>query len=146
MKEIKKIIKAKLVAGKAIVAPPIGPLLSQNNINPSLFVKAFNEKTINDNVTYSVKIFIFTDKTFDFELAKTTSNLILDKLKLKGGSNKSANIILEMSNEDFEFIIKEKSKDFPNISLESIRQMIKGTARNMGISIQQRGFNFIKFY
>src|SRR3546814_1327107 len=76
-------------------APPIGPLLSQNNINPSLFVKAFNEKTSNDNVIYSVKIFIFTDKTFDFELTKTTSNLILDKLNLKKGSGKSKTIIFE---------------------------------------------------
>src|SRR3546814_5940601 len=112
MKELKKIIKAKLTAGKAIVAPPIGPLLSQNNINPSLFVKAFNEKTSNDNVIYSVKIFIFTDKTFDFELTKTTSNLILDKLNLKKGSGKSKNIIFEMTYSDFEFIIKEKMKDF----------------------------------
>lgn len=135
MKELKKIIKAKLTAGKAIVAPPIGPLLSQNSINPSLFVKAFNERTSNENTIYSVKIFIFTDKTFDFELTKTTSNLILDILNLKKGSGKSENIIFEISSEDFELITKEKMKDFPHISLASIKQMIKGTARNMGILV-----------
>jgi len=137
MKEIIKIIKVQLDSGKAIAVPPLGPLLSQNNINPNLFIKAFNEKTANDNIKYSVLIFIFNDKTFDFKLLSSPiSMLILETLNLKKGSSSSKKIIYTMNRDELEKIIEKKKKDFPKLSIKSLENMILGTAKNMGIDFK----------
>lgn len=137
MKEIIKTIKVQLDSGKATAVPPLGPLLSQNNINPNLFIKAFNEKTAKDNVKHSVLIFIFNDKTFDFKLLSSPiPMLILEALNLKKGSSSSKNIIHTMNKDDLDKIMEKKKKDFPRLSNKSLESMILGTAKNMGIDFK----------
>src|SRR5690606_843971 len=134
MKEIIKVLKFQLQAGKSTAAPPLGPLLTLHNINPNIFVKEFNEKTKKEKGLRSVLIFIFSDKTFDFKLLSAPiSKLILQKLNLEKGSSKNKDIIYKMSYEEFLNIFNEKKQDFPNFKDESIKSMILGTARNMGI-------------
>lgn len=136
MKEIIKKIKVQLNGGTATAAPPLGPLLSQNGINPSLFVKAFNEKTKDQkNVLYTVYIYIFSDKTFDFKLSTMPiSKLILSILNLEKGSNNSKLIIGKLTDEQLLELIKIKKNDFPKVSEISIKKMILGTSKNMGIA------------
>lgn len=134
MKEILKIIKVQLQAGKATAAPPLGPILTSCQVMPNIFVKDFNEKTSKLTGLLSVRIFIFTDKTFEFIiLTKPISRLILDSLKLKSGSGSSKKIIYKMSSEEFLNIFKEKKKDFIHLNDKSLKNMILGTAKNMGI-------------
>jgi len=134
MKEILKIIKVQLQAGKATAAPPLGPMLTNCQITPNNFIKDFNEKTSKLTGLLSVKIFVFTDKTFDFVvLSKPISRLILDTLNLKSGSGSSKRIIHKMSEEEFSKIFIEKKKDFPYLDDLSLKKMILGTAKNMGI-------------
>jgi large subunit ribosomal protein L11 len=134
MKEIVKVLKFQLEAGKANAAPPLGPLLTVYNINPNIFVKEFNEKTSKEKGLRSVLIFIFNDKTYKFKLlGSPISKLILDKLNLKKGSPRSKEIIYKMNLEEFLSIFNEKKKDFPHLNSESLKKMILGTAQNMGI-------------
>lgn len=134
MKEIIKILKFQLQAGKATSAPPLGPLLTSLKINPNTFVKDFNEKTKQEKGLRNVIIFIYSDKTFDFKiLSSPISKLILEKLKLEKGSSHSKDIICEMKTEEFLSIFNEKKKDFPNLKDESLKKMILGTAKNMGV-------------
>lgn len=136
MKEILKIIKVQLQAGKATAAPPLGPILTSCQIIPNTFVKDFNEKTSKLNGLLSARIFIFKDKTFDFViLTKPISRLILDTLNLKSGSDSSKKIIYKMNTEELLNIIKLKKTDFPFLSDESLSNMILGTAKNMGITL-----------
>lgn len=136
MKEILKIIKVQLQAGKATAAPPLGPILTSCQIIPNTFVKDFNEKTSKLNGLLSVRIFIFKDKTFDFViLTKPVSRLILDALNLKSGSDSSKKIIYKMNIEELLNIIAIKKKDFPFLSDKSLTNMILGTAKNMGITL-----------
>lgn len=136
MKEIIKKIRIQLKAGLATAAPPLGPLLSNHSINPSLFVKTFNEKTINlKGKLYTIIIFIFKDKTFEFKiLTVPLPKLILDSLELKKGSKNSKTIIAVLKNEQLNNLIKEKKKISPHISETKLKKMILGTAKNMGIS------------
>lgn len=134
MKEIIKVLKFQLEAGKTNAAPPLGPLLSAYNINPNVFVKSFNEKTSKEKGVHSVLVFIFDDKTFDFKLmGAPISKMILDKLNLKKGSSNSKDIIYRMNMEEFLAIFNEKKRYFPNLKDESLKNMILGTAKNMGI-------------
>lgn len=136
MKEILKIIKVQLQAGKATAAPPLGPILTSCQIIPNTFVKDFNEKTSNLSGLLSVRIFVFTDKTFEFlVLTKPISRLILDSLNLKSGSDSSKKIIYKMTTEEFLNIVQEKKKDFPFLSDKGLKNMILGTAKNMGITL-----------
>lgn|SRR5690554_24851 len=135
MKEIIKKIKIQIEGGKATSAPPIGPILSQNGVNPNSFIKLFNEKTkTNIGYLFSVKIIIFNDKSFDFSLlTMPISKLILNKLNLKKGSKSSNVIVSKIDNYTLNELIKLKEKDFPKISKTSLKKMILGTAKNMGI-------------
>lgn len=134
MKEIIRVMKFQLEAGKANAAPPLGPLLTAYNINPNLFVKDFNEKTSKEKGLRQVLIYIFADKTFEYKIfGAPTSRVILDELKLEKGSSKSKETIYKMNTDEFSSILKVKKNDFPHLDDESLKKMILGTAQNMGV-------------
>jgi large subunit ribosomal protein L11 len=134
MKEIIKVLKFQLESGRATSAPPLGPILTSYNINPNAFVKLFNEKTSKEKGLQSVVIFVFSDKTFDFKLMGVPiSKLILEKLNLKKGSSNSKEVIYRMSEKELLEIVQERKKYFPHLTVEGLRNMIIGTAQNMGI-------------
>lgn len=135
MKEIIRVLKFQLEAGKATAAPPLGPLLTACSINPNLFVKEFNEKTSKEKGLRQVLIYVFKDKTFEFKIFGTPiSKMILDELNLKKGSSKGKEeIIHKMNADEFSSICTAKKKDFPHLDDESLKRMILGTAQNMGV-------------
>jgi len=134
MKEIIRVLKFQLEAGKANAAPPLGPLLTAYNINPNLFVKDFNEKTSKEKGLRQVLIYIFVDRTFEYKIfGGPTPKVILDELNLKKGSSKSKEIIYKMNTDELLSIFNAKKKDFPHLDDESLKKMILGTAKNMGI-------------
>lgn len=138
LKKIKTILKLVLFAGKATPAPPIGPLLGQHGVNITMFCKEYNLKTIEYiGLIIPVKITIYDDRSYSFILKSApTSNLLLQKINLQKGSAKpNQTIIGTLTKDQVIEIAKIKIKDFNTNSLDKAILIIKGTAKNMGIKI-----------
>jgi len=138
-KKIIGFIKLQIPAGKANPAPPVGPALGQHGVNIMEFCKAFNAKTQDQaGKLIPVEISVYADRTFTF-ITKTppASFLILEAIKLQKGSG-------EPNREKVGTITMDKVKEIAEIkmpdlnanSIESAINMIKGTARSMGVIVK----------
>jgi large subunit ribosomal protein L11 len=135
-----KLIKLIIAAGKANPAPPIGPALGQHGLNIMDFCKKFNEKTksmgLKEGTRVPVVISVFKDKSFDF-IVKTppVPDLIKEALGIQSASKKPGieADIAKITKSQVEKIAKVKQADLSHISIPSICEMVKGTARSMGI-------------
>ena len=138
-KKIIGFIKLQIPAGKANPAPPVGPALGQHGVNIMEFCKAFNAKTQEKmGKLIPVEITVFADRSFTF-ITKTppTSSLVLEFAKIKKGSpepNKEK--VGKLSNSQVKQIAEIKMPDLNAASLESAMEMVKGTARSMGVTIE----------
>ena len=134
------LIKLQIPAGKATPAPPVGPALGQHGVNIMVFTKEFNERTKNDgDLIIPVVITVYADRSFSF-ITKTPPAAVLIKkaCKISSGSgvpNKQK--VAELSREDLQKIAEMKMPDLNASSLESAMSMIAGTARSMGITVQE---------
>ena len=139
-KKIESYIKLQIPAGKANPAPPVGPALGQHGVNIMEFCKAFNAKTQEQmGKIIPVVITVYADRTFSF-ITKTppASSLILEASNLKKGSgepNKEKVGTISMSK--IEEIAKIKIPDLNTNDLSAASNMIKGTARSMGIVVKE---------
>ena len=132
-------VKLQIPAGKATPAPPVGPALSQHGVNIMGFTKEFNERTKNDmGLIIPVVITVYADRTFSF-ITKTPPAAVLIKKAAgietaSGEPNKKkvATITLEQARQ----IAQTKMPDLNAASIESATEMIKGTARSMGIVVE----------
>lgn len=139
IKKIKSYVKLTLSAGKATSAPPVGPALGQHGINIAAFCKEYNLKTSNNiGLIIPVKITIYEDKSYSFILKSSpASSLILNILNLtKGSSKPNKEIIGKLSYEDLKKIAQLKLQDLNTTNLEKAILIIAGTAKNMGIQIE----------
>ncbi len=139
LKKIKTYIKLELPAGKATSAPPVGPALGQHGINIVTFCKEYNAKTINNiGLIIPVKITVYEDKSYSFILKSSpTSLLILNLLNIKKGSSKPNKEILgTISFEQLKNIALIKLNDLNTKNLQKAILIIQGTAKNMGINIE----------
>lgn len=144
MIKIKAHFTLNLKAGKATSAPPVGPMLSQFQINSTKFCKEYNEKTqnyIKENVDtiIPVVIIIYTDLSYSFKLkACPTSILIKQKLNLKSGAKKpSKQIVGTVQLNQLNDLIDLKIKDLNTNKNITIIKILKGTLINMGIAINE---------
>ena len=133
-------IKLQIPAGKANPSPPIGPALGQHGVNIMDFCKQYNAKTQDQagNIV-PVIISVYEDRSFSF-VTKTppTSQLIIKAANLEKGSavpnkDKVGSITLK----DVEEIAKVKMPDLNSPTIESAMEMIKGSARSMGITVKE---------
>ena len=133
-------IKLQIPAGKATPAPPVGPALGQHGVNIMAFTKEFNERTKNDaGLVIPVVITVYADRSFSF-ITKTPPAAVLIKkaCKIESGSgvpNKQK--VASISKEDVQKIAETKMPDLNAASLEAAMSMIAGTARSMGITVQE---------
>ncbi len=133
-------IKLQIPAGKATPAPPVGPALGQHGVNIMSFTKEFNERTKNDaGLIIPVVITVYADRSFSF-ITKTPPAAVLIKkaCKLESASavpNKTK--VGQLSKEDLQKIAELKMPDLNAASLEAAMSMIKGTARSMGITVEE---------
>jgi large subunit ribosomal protein L11 len=138
-KKIKAFVKLALVGGKATSAPPVGPALGQHGINIIAFCKEYNLKT-NDNIglIIPVKITIYEDKSYSFILKSSPASfLILHLLNLKKGSSKpNIDSIGKISKDQLISIAKQKLNDLNTKDLNKAILIIAGTAKNMGLTIE----------
>ena len=133
-------IKLQIPAGKANPAPPVGPALGQHGVNIMEFCKAFNAKTQEmAGKLIPVEITVFADRSFTF-ITKTppTSFLILEALKLKKGSGEpNKDKVGKLSKSQVKDIAEIKMPDLNAASIDSAMEMVKGTARSMGVTIKE---------
>ncbi len=134
-KEITKIIKLQIEAGKATPAPPVGTALGPAGVNIGEFVNQFNTQTrpMIGNVV-PVLLTVYKDRSFTFIVKKPpASRLILKAMNLEKGSQKAQDKVGKLTNKQLEEIATEKMEDLNANSMEQAKKIIAGTARSMGI-------------
>ncbi len=132
-------IKLQIGAGKATPAPPVGPALGQHGVNIMQFCKEFNEKTAKDaGLIIPVVITVYADRSFSFITKTPPAAVLLKKAcKIESGSgvpNKTK--VATISKEALKQIAEQKMPDLNAASVEAAMRMIAGTARSMGIVVE----------
>ena len=133
------LIKLQIPAGKAAPAPPVGPALGQHGVNIMSFTKEFNERTKNDaGLIIPVVITVYEDRSFTFVTKTPPAAVLIKKAcgidKASGVPNK--NKVATISKADVQKIAETKMPDLNAANLESAMSMIAGTARSMGIVVE----------
>lgn len=139
-KKVIGLIKLQIAAGKATPAPPVGPALGQHGVNIMGFCKEFNAKTANDaGMIIPVVITVYQDRSFSF-ITKTPPAAIL--LKKAAGIESGSGVpnktkVATVSQDQIREIATTKMPDLNAASVESAMRMIAGTARSMGIIVEE---------
>ena len=139
-KEVVKKIKLQIPAGKATPAPPVGPALGQHGVNIVEFTKQFNAKTADQgDLIIPVVITVYNDRSFSF-ITKTPPAAVLIKkaCKIKSGSGvPNKNKVATITKDQLKEIAEMKMPDLNAATLEAAMSMIAGTARSMGITVEE---------
>jgi large subunit ribosomal protein L11 len=132
-------IKLQLPAGKATPAPPVGPALGQAGVNIPEFCRQFNEKTADQpGMVFPVLIYVTKNKSFTFEI-KTPPAAVLIKKEAglaKGSAVPNKTKVGKVNQAQLKTIAELKIQDMNCHSLESAMSMIAGTARSMGVTVE----------
>ena len=139
-KEVTKIIKLQIEAGKATPAPPVGTALGPAGVNIAEFVKQFNDQTRSLMGTIvPVLMRVYKDRSFDFVVKKPpASRLILKAVGQEKGSGKPQSTkIGKLSKSQLEEIAKEKMEDLNANDMPQAMNIIAGTARSMGVDVER---------
>lgn len=139
-KEIGSVVKLQIPAGKASPAPPVGPALGAAGVNIMDFVKQFNDKTAAmGNTVVPVVITVYKDKSFEF-ITKEPPMAVLIKqaAKIEKGSGKpNREKVAKLTKAQVEEIANKKMPDLNAASLEAATRMVAGTARSMGVTVEE---------
>jgi large subunit ribosomal protein L11 len=138
-KKLKAVVRLQIEAGKANPAPPIGPALAAHGINLMQFCKEYNARTqsrMGDVIP--AEISIFTDGSFKFILKSPPASVLLKKAAgvEKGSAVPNREKVGTVSRDQIREIAEIKMKDLNAIDIEGAMRQIEGTARNMGIMIE----------
>ena len=138
-KKIVGYIKLQIPAGKATPQPPIGPALGQYGVAIPMFTKEFNERTKNDiGLIIPVVITVYADRTFTF-ITKTppAAGLIKKAAGIESGAGgPQSQKVGKITKEQVRKIAETKMPDLNAASIESAMSMIAGTARSMGVTVE----------
>ena len=138
-KEVVKQIKLQIEAGKATPAPPVGPALGSSGVNIMQFVKEFNDRTAKQaGMIIPVVITVYKDKSFEF-ITKVPPVAVLIKkaIKIEKGSGKpNKDKVAKITKEQVKAIAEQKMPDLNAASIEAAMSMVAGTARAMGVVVE----------
>lgn len=138
-KKITKQFKILAPGGKATPAPPLGPVLGANGVNPGQFITKFNEATreFNGRVVGCI-VTVYADRTFDLEIKSSPSSvLIAAAIKIEKGSGKpNTEKVGQLTQAQLRKIAEDKMKDLNAGSIEAAMRVIAGTARSMGVTVE----------
>ncbi len=138
-KKVQGYIKLQIPAGKATPAPPVGPALGQHGVNIVQFTKEFNARTANqEGMIIPVVITVYADRSFSFITKTPPAAVLLKKAcNLKSGSGTpNKNKVAKISKAEIQKIAELKMPDLNAGSVEAAMSMIAGTARSMGIVVE----------
>ena len=134
------IIKLQIPAGKASPAPPVGPALGGSGVNIMDFVNQFNNQTAQQaGMIIPVVITVHKDKSFEFITKEPPMAVLIKKAaKIQKASGKpNTEKVAKLTMAQVEEIAKAKMPDLNAASLETAMSMVKGTARSMGITVEE---------
>ena len=133
-------IKLQIPAGKATPAPPVGPALGQHGVNIVQFTKEFNARTESQmGMIIPVVITVYSDRSFSFITKTPPAAVLLKKAcKIESGSGvPNKNKVAKISKDEVRKIAELKMPDLNAASVEAAMSMIAGTARSMGIKVEE---------
>ena len=138
-KKVDKMVKLQVPAAKATPAPPVGPALGQAGVNIMAFVKEFNARTEKQaGLIIPVEITVFEDRSFTFVTNTPPAAVLLKKAagleKASGEPNKKK--VAKLGRDKVREIAESKMADLNAASVEAAMRMVEGTARSMGIVIE----------
>jgi large subunit ribosomal protein L11 len=138
-KRILKIVKLQIPGGQATPAPPVGPALGQLQVSSMEFCKQFNVATQSMiGWIIPVEVTVFSDKTFTFITKAPPASELLKKAAniAKGSGEPNKEKVGKITKEQVREIAKSKLKDLNCSSIEAAMKMVEGTARSMGIMVE----------
>jgi large subunit ribosomal protein L11 len=138
-KKIAKQFKVLAPGGQATPAPPLGPALGANGVNPGQFIQMFNDRTreLNGKVVGCI-ITLYSDRSFDIEIKSSPAAVLLRTAAgiEKGSGVPHTEIVGSVTKEQVKAIAEEKMEDLNTTSIESAMRIIEGTARSMGVTVE----------
>ena len=139
-KKIEGYIKLNIPAGAANPSPPVGPALGQHGLNIQDFCKQFNDKTkdAEKGMALPVVINVYKDRSFDFVIKSAPAAVLLKKAAgiQKGSPTPHTNKVAKVTRDQLAEIVKAKEGDLTGANLENSIKIIAGTARSMGIEVE----------
>ena len=138
-KKVTKQFKLMAPGGKATPAPPLGPVLGANGVNPGQFITKFNDltKALNGRVVGCI-VTVYADTSFDSEIKTSpVSALIKDAIKIdKGSPVPHTQKVGKITKDQIRKIAEEKIKDLNTTSLDAAMRIVMGSARSMGVTVE----------
>ena len=138
-KKLKIVVRVQIEAGKANPAPPIGPALAPHGINLMAFCKEYNARTATKTGDIiPAEVSIYTDGSFTFELKTPPTAVLLRKAAgvEKGSAEPNRTKVGKVTRRQVQEIAETKMRDLNAVDLEGAMRQIEGTARNMGITVE----------
>ena len=139
-KKIEAYIKLQVPAGEANPSPPVGPALGQHGVNIMEFCKAFNAQTqqVEKGLPIPVVITVYSDRSFSFVTETPPASVLLRKAAgiAKGSGTPNSVKVGAVTREQLEEIAKTKMPDLNAADIDAAMNIIKGTARSMGIEVE----------
>jgi large subunit ribosomal protein L11 len=139
-KEVMALVKLQVPAGKANPAPPIGPALGPHGINIMDFCKAFNAQTqaLGDTIIPAV-LTIYKDRSFSFILKTPPASELIKKAAgiIKGSGTPNKEKVGKLTLDQIREIANTKMPDLNAVDVEAAMEIIKGTARSMGVEVKE---------
>ena len=139
-KKLKVVVRVQIEAGKANPAPPIGPALAPHGINLMAFCKEYNARTATKaGDIIPAEVSIYTDGSFTFELKTPPTPVLLRKAAgvEKGSAEPNRTKVGKVTRRQVQEIAEIKMRDLNAVDLEGAMRQIEGTARNMGITVEE---------
>jgi large subunit ribosomal protein L11 len=139
-KKVIAVVKIQLPAGSATPAPPVGPALGQHGVNIMEFCKAFNAETKNlAGLIVPAVVTIYNDRTFTYILKSPPASVLLKQAAgiAKGSSVPNRDKVGKVTKKQVEEIAQRKMKDLNTDTLEQAMKVVEGTARSMGITVEE---------
>ncbi|MCH8269642.1 MAG: 50S ribosomal protein L11 [Planctomycetes bacterium] len=139
-KEITEVFKIQAPGGQATPAPPLGPVLGAKGVNPGQFIQQFNAATskLNGKVVGCV-VTLYSDRSFTFEIKSSPAAILI---KSAAGIEKGSGVphtdkVGSITRTQVRSIAEEKMADLNSGSIESAMRVIEGTARSMGVTVEE---------
>jgi len=138
-REVVTTFKLMAPGGKATPAPPLGPVLGANGVNPGQFIQQFNAATgqLNGKLVGCV-VTVYNDRSFEFEIKSSPAAVLIKEAAGvdKGSGTPNTSKVGKITREQVQKIAEEKMADLNAASLESAMKIVEGTARSVGVTVE----------